>query len=129
MSATLSTHLPPTSLHTKPLRSQLNCVATVVFSVRLLHTVAFPTSRKVAGVETIRGPRRLMQKWQIFLELRPASPGRETKVILLKTQLHAVNARWKRVSQRSLKDQRDQLRGSSNSGKQSPERPLKLVYE
>ncbi len=53
----------------------LSCVATRVFSVRLLHAVAF--SKKL--------------RWLA-----------QTKVITLKTQPHAVNACWKRVSQRSF---------------------------
>jgi len=53
----------------------LSWVATVVFNVRLLHAIAL--SKKL--------------RWLA-----------QTKVITLKTQLLAVNARWKRLSQRSL---------------------------
>ncbi len=53
----------------------LSCVATCVFCLSLLDVVAF--SKKL--------------RWFA-----------QTKVISLKTQLHAVNARWKRLSQRSF---------------------------
>jgi len=49
----------------------LSCVATSVLRLRLLHVVAF--SKKL--------------RWLA-----------QTKIITLKTQLHAVNARWKRLS-------------------------------
>jgi len=52
-----------------------SCVATVVFNIRLLHAVAF--SKKLPCFEP-------------------------TNVINLKTQLHTVNARWKRLWQHSL---------------------------
>jgi len=54
----------------------LGWVATVVFNVRLQHAVVFS------------------KKWR-WLE--------PTKLITLKTQTHTVNARWKRLSQLSLK--------------------------
>ncbi len=53
-----------------PTLNNLSCVATSVLRMRLLHVVAF--SKK-------------LQWWA------------QTKVITLKTQLHAVNARWKRL--------------------------------
>ncbi len=56
-------------------RHPLSCVATSVLRMRLLHMVAF--SMKL--------------RWLA-----------QTKVITLKTQLHAVNARWKRLSQLSF---------------------------
>ncbi len=58
-------------------KNNLSCVATSVLRMRLLHAVAF--SKKL---------RWLAQKM----------------VITLKTLMHAVNARRKRVSQRSFKD-------------------------
>ncbi len=54
----------------------LSCVATRIFSMRLLHAVAF--SKKLSWFEP-------------------------TNVITLKTQLHAVNARWKWLSHLSFK--------------------------
>jgi len=54
----------------------LSCVATVVLRMRLLHFVA--CSKQLCWLA-------------------------QTKVITLKTQLHAVNARWKQQSQRSFK--------------------------
>jgi len=59
------------------LNTGLSFVATVVFSVRLLHAVVF--SNKLPWFEP-------------------------TKLITLKTQTHAANARWKRLSQLSLKE-------------------------
>jgi len=53
----------------------LSCVATVVFNVRLLHAFAF--SKKLPWLA-------------------------QNSVITLKMQTHAVNARWKRLSQRSF---------------------------
>ncbi len=55
---------------------KLGCVATSVLRMRLLNMVAF--SKKLRWLAQI-------------------------KVITLKTQLHAVNARWKRLSQLSFR--------------------------
>ncbi len=58
------------------IRCLISCVATSVLRKRLLHVVVFSTKLR----------------WLA-----------QTKVITLKMQLHTVNARWKRLSQLSLK--------------------------
>jgi len=60
---------------TQTSKRMLSCVATSVLRILLLHVVAF--SKKLPWLT-------------------------QTKVIFLKTQLHAVNACWKRLSQLSL---------------------------
>jgi len=113
----------------RELNYTLSCVATVVFSVRLLHAIAFskklrwfePTKVITLKTQTLAVHwKRLWQRsfrveWiklrchifnmrslHAFAFSKWFNWFEPTNVISLKTQSHAVNARWKRLSQLSF---------------------------
>jgi hypothetical protein len=90
LQSTIKVQLLLLRFNTFSFQHTLSCVATRVFSVRSLHAVDF--SKKL--------------RWLAL-----------TKVITLETQLYAVNARWKRVPQRSF---RNPIRWRCKSNFQKP---------